>query len=347
MRLNFTCSILAALTCLFAATGASAACNALATSTATVGPHSPNAVNGDVAPFSSFVGGFYCSAGSPVLSLLGANYLKATLTTASPKLTHTNNTNTVDIQLAAKSTGTPVLVSGTPTFLINGTLLDLLGLTGSVPSSVSLFIKPRMPTTTGTAPPPGVYTGTFKIKWEWNFCSAVGVGEVCLLGVFDKGSAETTVTATLTISGVAPTVSTVTTTTWDPLNGANNPKAIPASKRRITATVGNPDVGVQDNNVVAVVIATPTNTSIALDGDGTGSPFAAFTEGSPASGLAFNYTSSTSAADDVEFSDTTDQVFTFQPTAATQSQVKYVRLKTRGAMAGKSNFKVSVAYVVK
>ncbi len=346
MRLSFTCSILAAAASLFAATGASAACTALATSTATVGPHSPNAVNGDVAPFSSFVGGFYCAAGSPVLSLLGANYLKATLTTASPKLTHTNTVNTVDIQLAARSTGTP-LVGSSPTFFINGTLLDLLGLTGSVPSSVPVYIKPRMPTTTGTAPPPGTYVGKFKIKWEWSFCTAIGLGDICLLGKTDSGSAETEVTATLTISGVAPTVSTVTTTTWDELNGTSNPKAIPASKRRITATVGNPDVGVQDNNVVAVVIATPPNTSVALDGDGTGAPFASFIEGSPASGLAFNYTSSTSAADDVEFSDSTDQVFTFQPTVTTQAQVKYVRLKTRGAMAAKSNFKVSLAYVVK
>lgn len=346
MRLSFTCSILAAAACLFAASGASAACSALSTSTATVGPHSPNAVNGDVAPFSSFVGGFYCSAGSPVLSVLGANYLKATLVTVGPKLTHTNGTNTVDIQLAAKSTGTPLLVTGTPTNFVNGTV-DVLGLLGTVPSSTPTFIKPKMPTTTGTAPPPGVYTGTFKIKWEWNFCSAVSLGEVCLLGAFDKGSAETTITATLTISGVAPTVSTVTTTTWDELNGSTNPKAIPASKRRITATVGNPDVGVQDNNVVAVVIATPPNTTIALDGDGVGGPFATFTEGSPASGLSFNYTSSTSAADDVEFSDSTDQVFTFQPTVLTQGQVKYVRLKTRGAMAAKSNFKVSVSYAVK
>lgn len=346
MRLSLFFSLLVALVCLFAGTRASAACTALPTSTATVGPHSPNAVNGDLAPFSSFTGGFYCSAGSPVLSLLGANYLKATLTTASPKLTHTNNTNTVDIQLAAKSTGTPTIGSS-PTFFINGTLLDLLGLTGSVPASVPVYIKPRMPTTTGTAPPPGTYTGTFTIKWEWSFCTAIGVGDICLLGKTDSGSANTVVTATLTIGGVAPTISTVTTTTWDDQNGASNPKAIPSSKRRITATVGNPDIAVQDNNVVAVVIATPPNTSVALDGDGTGGAFAVFTEGSPASGLAFTYANSTSGADDVEFSSTDNTTFTFQPTAATQDQVKFVRIKTRGAMAASSNFKVSLAYKVK
>lgn len=346
MRLSLFFSFLVALVCMFAGTHASAACTAVGTSTATVGPHSPNAVNGDVAPFTGFTGGFYCTAGSPVLSLLGANYLKATLTTTSPKLAHTNNVNTVDIVLAAKSTGTPTIGSS-PTFFINGTVLDLLGLTGSVPASVPVYIKPRMPTTTGTAPPPGTYTGTFTIKWEWSFCTAIGIGDICVLGKTDSGTANTVVTATLTISGVAPTITTVTTTTWDDQNGATNPKAIPSSKRRMTATVGNPDIARQDTDVVSVVLATPPNTSIALDGDGAGGAFATFTEGSPASGLAFTYTSSTSTTDDVEFSSTDNTTFTFQPTAATQDQVKFVRIKTRGGMAAGSNFKVSLAYKVK
>lgn len=344
MRLSLFFSLLVALVCMFAGTRASAACTALSTSTATAS-QSPNAVFGDLSPYSAFVGGFGCSAGTPVLSVFGANYLKATITFTTPKLTHTNGTNTVDYVLAAKSTGSPQL-SGTTTLLIDGTV-DLLGLLGSTPATLNLYIKPYMKAPLTTAPPPGVYSGSFKVKWEWSFCNGISTPILCVLGQTDSGSKTTDVAVTVTIGGVAPAVSTITTTTWDPLNGTNNPKAIPDSKRRITTTVSNPDVAAQDSNVVAVVIATPANTSIALDGDGSGAAFASFTEGSPASGLAFTYTSSTSASDDVEFSDTTDQVFTFQPTSTTQGQVKYVRLKTRGAMAAKSNFKVSLAYVVK
>ncbi|NQE60951.1 hypothetical protein [Caulobacter sp. RHG1] len=346
MRLNsiFT-GLAAACALLFAASGASAAsCGAAATSSVTLS-QSPNAVFTDVAPYTGFPGGFGCPTGSPVLTLLGANFLKATISNTTYKVTHTNGTNTVDFLLAAQSSGTPQL-SGTTTFFINGTVLDLLGLTGSAPTSIPIYIKPRL-TTPVLAPLPGTYSGTFRVKWEWSFCTAISVANLCILGKTETGTVNTDVTVTLNVGGVAPTISTVTTTTWDDLNGTSNPKAIPASKRRVTATVGNPDIAAQDSNVVAVVIATPPNTTIALNGDGAGGAFATFTEGSPTSGLAFTYSGSTSTTDDVEFSDTTDQVFTFQPTAATQSQVKYVRLKTRGAMAAKSNFKVSLAYEVK
>jgi hypothetical protein len=95
------------------------------------------------------------------------------------------------------------------------------------------------------------------------------------------------------------------------------------------------------------VAATPPNTTISLDGDGASGALAVFTQGSPASGLAFSYVSPTSTGDDVEFSSDGGSTWTFQPTTATQAQVTHVRLKPRGAMAAGSNFKLSVAYAVK
>jgi len=345
MRLSSIFAFLAAaFTLLFAATGASAAsCTAAATSTATLA-QSPNAVFNDVAPYTAFPGGFGCPTGSPVLTLLGSNYLKVTISNTTYKLTHTNGANTVDFLLAAQASGTPQ-VSGTTTFIINGTLLDLLGLLGTAPTSIPLYIKPRLASPT-VAPLPGVYTGTFRAKWEWSFCTGISIG-ICIIGKTETGNMNTDVTATLTVGGVAPTISTVAATTWDDQNGTSNPKAIPGAKRRMTVTVGNPDIAVQDNNVVAVVVATPPNTTVSLDGDGTSSAFAAFTEGSPASGLAFSYVSGASTSDDVEFSSDNGSTWTFAPTAATQTSVTHVRLKTRGSMAAKSNFTVKLAYKVK
>ena len=334
----------AAFALLFFATGASAAsCTAGATASGSVA-QSPNAVFSDVSPYMAFPGGFGCPSGSPAISLLGANYLKVTITNTTYKLTHTNGTNFVDFKLAATSSGSPQL-SSSPTFLVNGLTTDVQLLVGTAPTSVPLYIKPRLITPT-VAPITGVYTGTFKAKWEWSFCTGISLG-VCVLGKTETGNITTDVTVTLTLGGVAPTISTVATTTWDDQNGASNPKAIPGAKRRMTVTVGNPDIAVQDSNVVAVVVATPPNTTVALDGDGTTSAFATFTEGSPASGLAFSYVSGTSSSDDVEFSSDNGTTWTFAPTAATQTSVTHVKLKTRNAMAAKSNFTVKLAYKVK
>jgi hypothetical protein len=345
MRLSsiFT-SLTAALALLFCASVASAAsCTAGPTSTGTAA-QSPNAVFSDVAPYTAFPGGFGCPTGSPAISLLGANYLKVTISNTTYKLTHTNGTDTVDFKLAGTASGSPQ-VSGTTAFLVNGLTVDVQGLVGTAPTSVPLYIKPRLNTPT-VAPIAGVYTGTFRAKWEWSFCTGISIG-VCIFGKTETGNVNTDVTITLTLGGVAPTISTVTTTTWDDLNGALTPKAIPGSKRRMTATVGNPDIAAQDNNGVAVVIATPVNTTVALDGDGTSSVFAAFSEGSPASGLAFSYVSGTSTGDDVEFSSDGGSTWTFAPTAGTQTSVTHVRLKPRGAMAAKSSFNVTLAYKVK
>jgi len=345
MRLSSIFTFLAtAFVLLFAATGASAAsCGASATSSGTLPAQSPNAVYGDVVPYASVPGGFGCPTGSPVLTLLGSNYIRATIIGGTYKLTHTNGTSTVDFLLSATSSGTPQL-NGTAAYYVNGVLIDLLGLTGSAPTSLPIYVKPRLTTPT-VAPLPGVYTGTFKVKWEWSICTGISLG-VCIIGKTETGNVNTDVTVTLTIGGVAPTISTVATTTWDDQNGTSNPKAIPGSKRRMTVTVGNPDIAAQDSGVVAVVVATPANTTVALDGDGTTSAFAAFTEGSPASGLAFSYVSGTSTTDDVEFSSDNGATWTFAPTAATQGSVTHVRLKTRNAMAAKSNFTVKLAYKV-
>jgi hypothetical protein len=337
MRLSAFFTSLAALGLLFAASSASAGCSAATTSTATVS-YSPYA-SAPTLPGSP--GGFGCTAGSPVLSVLGANYLKVSVTsTNSFKLTQSGATD-LYYTLSGNAAGTMPL-SGTPTALINGTT-DVLGLLGSVPASVPLYIKPTLVGPLKS----GVYTGSFRAIWDWSFCTIV-LGNVCI-GATDSGVAKPTdITVSLTIVGGMPaTITMTTTTTADDVNGTSNPKAIPGGRQRVTMTVTNPDNTPLASNTMELKFPTPTNATVALDGDGTSGVFAAFTEGTPASGLAFSYVSATSTADDVEFSTNGGVSWTAAPTAATESQVTHVRLKPRGAMAAGSNFKITLSYKVK
>lgn len=338
MRLSAIFMVLAtvfAAACL--ASGASAACTATPTATGTV-TYSPNAAT-PATP--SFGGGFGCASGSPLLIAFSGNYLKATITTSNGYRVSQAGAPDINYVLSADAAGTKPL-SGSPTFYINGVLADVLGLTGSAPASVPIYIKP----TISGAVKSGVYTGSFIVQWDWSFCS-LGLGNSCI-GVTDKDTKSTTVTLNLTINGGRPaTVTTITTLVYDDKNGTNNPKAIPGSKQRTTATVSNPDTAALASNTMELKIPTPTGSSVSLDGDGGGGAFAVFTEGGPASGLVFAYVSSTSTSDDVEFSSDGGSTWNFQPTAATQAQVTHVRLKPRGAMAAGSNFKLSVAYTVK
>nr|WP_295112732.1 hypothetical protein [uncultured Caulobacter sp.] len=338
MRLSSILSSLAAAFALLAcASGASAACTASTTATGTV-TYSPNAA---VAATPSFAGGFGCSGGA-ALTLFGSNYLKATISNAnSYKLTKSGAPDLV-YTLSANASGS-VQLSGTTAYYINGATLDVLGLTGSIPASVPIYIKP----TTLGAVKSGVYTGAFRVTWEWWFCPSVSVGNACI-GLPDTGTKATDVTLSVTINGGTPaTVTTTTTLVYDDQNSTTNPKSIPGSKQRTTATVSNPDTSALASNTMELKIPTPTGSSVSLDGDGGGGAFAIFTEGSPASGLAFSYVASNNSGDDVEFSSDGGSTWTFQPTAATQAQVTHVRLKPRGAMAAGSNFKLSVAYTVK
>lgn len=330
-------SLAAAVALLCLASGASAACTATATATGTVS-YSPNAAT-PVTP--SFGGGFGCAAGSPLLVLFSGNYLKATITTSNGYKLSQSGAPDITYVLSADAAGTKPL-SGAATYYVNGTTVDLLGLIGSAPASVPIYIKP----TISGAVKSGVYTGSFTVSWDWSFCS-LGLGSSCI-GVTDKDTKSSIVTVNLTISGGRPaTVTTTTTVVYDDKNGTTNPKSIPGAKQRTTVTVSNPDTSALASNTMELKIATPANTTIALDGDGAGGASVVFTEGSPASGLAFSYASSTNLGDDVEFSSDGGSSWLFLPTVATQAQVTHVRLKPRGAMAAGSNFKISVAYTVK
>jgi spore coat protein U-like protein len=79
-------------------------------------------------------------------------------------------------------------------FARNG-LIDALGLlNGNSPKTVPLYLK----TVVGANVAAGVYTETLSLAWVWNYCSGIGLGNICLGR--DTGSGNQTLTVTMTVS---------------------------------------------------------------------------------------------------------------------------------------------------
>jgi hypothetical protein len=288
-------------------TPAFAACSVSPTRTANIGPYSPGAVRQSVIPYFEASSGFGCDAA--ILSLLSSDYMRASVSgTQNFVLTSTTDASkTVSYALSADAAGTRPIVAGTP-FVYRSASVNLLGLFSNV-SDVKIYIRPS----STVVIPPGTYTGTFKIDWQWKFCTGLGVAvlgiDVCALGATDTNAGSSTVnsTSTITVTLVVqdrPVGMVISTrTVWDPQFTTNNPRATPGSRQRTTITVSNLDIATIDANSLRIILPTPAKGMVALDGDKTAAnAVVTTTDGTPTSNLALTYTASNSAADDVEFS---------------------------------------------
>jgi spore coat protein U-like protein len=106
---------------------------------------------------------------------------------------------------ANNTTSYPITRGAQFDFARNG-LIDALGLlNGNSPKSVPLYLK----TSVGANVAAGVYTETLNLAWVWNYCSGIGLGNLCLGR--DTGAGSQTLTVTLTVSNdcqiTTPTIS--------------------------------------------------------------------------------------------------------------------------------------------
>jgi hypothetical protein len=321
-----------------------AACTVTTPPSTDIGSFSPSAIKDTGVTPVAKTSGINCSG--TVISLLGGNVLTATLSNANSfKLTSTDKPDGA-FQVFPSATSTTPMASGVAVNFLSPVVIDLLGLLGNSPSAIPFYIKP-----TSTAYLlPGVYNGSFRVTWNWKFCSGVWVGSSCTLGTLTQGtqSADIAFTVTVVLKPVTAAISSVTT--WDPYSGTSNPKAIIGAKKRVTVTVTNPDVIATDLNTVKIEIPTQAGTSIALEGDGASSGSAIkFTDGSPASGMSFSYTSAGDGADDVDFY-SAGIGWAYVPTPGdpvSQAMVTKVLLKPRGRLAAGASFTITLPYLVK
>lgn len=327
-----------------AAAAPAAACTVADPAGTDAGSYSPAAVRAGAVPVASVPGGIDCTG--TILSIGGNNVLTGTLGSANGYLMSPVTAGApVGFTVYLDSARTkPMSTTGATNFL-SPAVIDLLGLLGNSPASIPLYVKVA---STATAPA-GVYSGEFTVAWVWKICSGgLWVGSSCTLGTLRQGSANATIRFTMTLAARPVTATISSVTTWDNVSGTASPRALPASKRRVSVTLTNPDIVPIDATSLVVDLPTAPRTAVALDGDGASGAVVQTTPGG--SGLTLAYTAPDAIGDNVEFSANNGASFAYVPVAgdaASQNAVTTVRLRPQGSMAAGSTFVVSLPYSVR
>lgn len=137
----------------------------------------------------------------------------------------------------------------------------------------------------------------------------------------------------------------------DPLNGTTNPKVIPGSFVNYNLVLTNNTLYTIDSGTIIVSDATPTNLALFVgDTGGTGSGPVVATDGSPASGLGYTFTSLASTTDSVDFSNNNGTTWTYTPvpdSLGTDTSVTNIRIKPTGSMGVGRSATLTLRYRVK
>ena len=181
------CPIGLGLLCCLAAFEAKAGCTvAGVASPASYGPISSTLVRTAAQSTSSSNAGLTCTAGG--ISLLGEAYFKATITSSNSGMVGPTGdviAYTID---ASNSIAKPITRGQAFDFSSNG----LLGATA--PSMIPLYF-----TTAVNNVAAGVYTETLNVRWDWSYCTGLGVLGICL--GYDTGSNKiSTLTVSMTVA---------------------------------------------------------------------------------------------------------------------------------------------------
>jgi hypothetical protein len=204
---------------------------------------------------------------------------------------------------------------------------------------------------------------------RWNLFSSTGdAGSARGAGSTEPGAASTTMSWTLGVSkpwsiGAVPLIPAAVTpafvnlktvqVTSDPINGTTNPKLIPGAYALYTVQITNTAAGSPDSNSVFIYDPVPANTTLFVGNLGAvGSGPVAFTDGTPASGLTYTFTSLASTTDDVDFSNNGGVSYAYTPVpdgSGFDANVTNIRINPKGvfAAAGGSNPYFQVSFRVK
>jgi len=181
------CAIGLGLLCCLAAFEAKAGCTvAGVASPASYGPISSTLVRTAAQSTSSSNAGLTCTAGG--ISLLGEAYFKATITSSNSGMVGPTGGVIAYTIYASNSIAKPITRGQAFDFSSNG----LLGATA--PSMIPLYF-----TTAANNVAAGVYTETLNVRWDWSYCTGLGVLGICL--GYDTGSNKiSTLTVSMTVA---------------------------------------------------------------------------------------------------------------------------------------------------
>lgn len=121
----------------------------------------------------------------------------------------------------------------------------------------------------------------------------------------------------------------------DPANGLLNPKSIPGALGEYTLKATNLGTGAADNNSIVLSDAVPSNTALYVnDISGGGSGPVRFVDGSPPSGLSYNFINLASTADNVSFSNNGGATYNYIPSpdgSGVDTSVTNIKMVTTGS----------------
>ena len=127
-------------------------------------------------------------------------------------------------------------------------------------------------------------------------------------------------------------VTKVSSVISDPINNSTNPKSIPGALFEYNFTVGNPNTYPVQTIVLSDIFPTDVKMCVASIG---GSGPVVFTDGSPASGLSYTFTSLGSGTDSLEFSNDNGSTWGYSPVAdgeGCDANIDALRIRPSGSL---------------
>ncbi|MBI6895468.1 spore coat protein U domain-containing protein [Pseudomonas putida] len=170
-----------------------ALCSSVATAPAAFGSVNSTLVRTTVQSASTTNAGLQCTGS--LLSLLTSNdHFYATFTSSSSGLVGPTG-DVIPYTLYANNTTSYPISRGVQFDFARNGIIDALGLlNGTTPKTVPLYLK----TVVGANVAAGLYQETLNIAWSWNYCSGIGIGNICLGR--DIGSGNQTLLVSLTVT---------------------------------------------------------------------------------------------------------------------------------------------------
>lgn len=173
--------------------GAWALCSSVATAPAAFGSINSTLVRTTVQNASTTNAGLQCT-GSLLSLLVSSDHFYATITSATSGLVGPTGDVIPYTIYADNTTSYPISRGVQFDFARNG-IIDALGLlNGTSPKTVPLYFT----TVVGANVAAGVYQETLNIAWSWNYCSGIGIGNLCLGR--DIGSGNQSIVVSLTVT---------------------------------------------------------------------------------------------------------------------------------------------------
>ncbi len=152
---------------------------------------------------------------------------------------------------------------------------------------------------------------------------------------FDNQNGNDQSTAVVSVN-TGPNISLqkTTNTISDPINGTTNPKAIPGALAEYTIGARNSGMSPADNNSIIISDVIPSNTALYVgDISGAGSGPLRFVDGSPPSGLSYNFSGLASTSDGLSFSNDNGVTYSYTPSPDAEgvdASVTNIRISTLG-----------------